>query len=181
MEKKFSSCIFLAVLFSLTSLMAQEKKAGPVIEQYGKVWDIPNADFLTNSNFEFKLVFDIMNSPPSHTEINKSIETAARFLNMHARAGVDRKNMKVALVVHNAASKDLITDEAYIERYGVPNPNSGLVKSLLDEGVDIIFCGQSSYSRDFPIEDTHEGVQLALSAMTAIVQLEKQGYHLIKF
>lgn len=160
---------------------AQDKKAGPVIKQYGAVWDIPNTDYKTNPGATFKVVFDIMNTPDSPGSINKSLETAARFLNMHVRAGVPRDQLHVALVVHNKATKDIIVDEAYRQRFGMDNPNGNLVRELLGEGVDIILCGQSSYSRGYPIEETIEGVQLALSAMTAIIQLEEEGYHLIKF
>ena len=122
-----------------------------------------------------------MNSPEDLTQLNASIETAARFLNMHAQSGVSKENMRVALVVHNKASKDIITNEAYQKRYGVDNPNAEMVSQLMDAGVDFIFCGQSSVSRNFPIEETIEGVQLSLSAMTALIQLQNKGYRLIKF
>ena len=177
------------LIFALTALcsmgftaaLSQEKRPGPVIEGYGAVWDIPGTDYPTDTNAEFKVVFDVMNSPESPSEINKTIETAARFLNMHVRDGVPREQLHVALVVHNKATKDIITNEAYRNRYGVDNPNAGLVRSLLDQGVAVILCGQSSYSRNFPMEITQEGVQLALSAMTAIIQLRNEGYVLIKF
>ena len=172
----------LGVFFlSLGAGLAQVKKAGPVIKNYGKVWKIEDPEYLTDTSKEFKVVFDIMNSPKDHAELNKTIETAARFLNMHAQSGVSEKNLKVVLVVHNRASKDIITDEAYKKRFGTSNPNAGLVKDLMDSGAEIIFCGQSSLSRNFPIGETIDGVQLALSAMTALIQLQNDGYQLIKF
>ena len=100
---------------------------------------------------------------------------------MHAQAGVPIENMKVALVVHNKASKDIITDTAYQARFQMDNPNAEMVQDLLDAGVQFIFCGQSSVSRNFPIEETITGVELGLSAMTALIQLQNQGYRLIKF
>ncbi|KQC29008.1 DsrE family protein [Flagellimonas eckloniae] len=160
---------------------SQEKTAGPIIENYGKVWSIENPDFKTDIAADFKVVFDIMNSPESHTEINKSIETAARFLNMHAKGGVPHAQLKVALVVHNKASKDIIENKAYETRYGVSNPNYDLVKDLMEAGVEVILCGQSSKSRNFPKEDLISGVQVSLSAMTALIQLQNQDYRLIKF
>lgn len=160
---------------------AQEKKAGPVIADYGKVWRVENTKYKVDSKSELKAVFDIMNSPESPTELNKSIETAARFLNMHAQQGVSTDKLQVALVVHNQASKDIITNEAYQKRYGVDNPNAEMVEQLIDAGVQFIFCGQSSLSRKFPIEETIPGVQLSLSAMTALIQLQNNGYRLIKF
>ena len=160
---------------------AQNKSAGPIIEDYGKVWAIENPDFKVDTTKTYKAVFDIMNSPENHEVVNASIETAARFLNMHAQSGVPPENLKVALVVHNKASKDVITDKAYEKKFGTRNPNSQLIKELQEAGGQIIFCGQSSLSRDFPREDLIEGVQLSLSAMTALIQLQDDDYRLIKF
>jgi len=155
---------------------AQNKETGPVIEEYGAVWMIDDPDYKTSLDHPLKVVFDIMNSPESPEELNSSIETAARFLNMHAQAGVPLGNLKVALVVHNKASKDIITNAAYLNRFGVNNPNEKMVKALINAGAEIIFCGQSSLSRGFPRSETIEGVQLGLSAMTALIQLQNEGY-----
>ena len=169
------------LLLALSQGMSQDKKAGPVIAEFGKVWPIDNPDFKTDIDLEFKVVFDIMSSPEYHDQVNTSIETAARFLNMHAQHGIPQDNLKVALVVHNKATKDIMSQEAYEQRYGVPNPNFDLVTALIDSGADVILCGQSSLSRDVPSENTIEGVQVSLSAMTAIIQLTDQNYTLIKF
>jgi len=179
-KKAIALLILFNFIFSV-DVNAQTKETGPVIKDYGKVWKIENQDFKVDLDKEYKVVFDIMNSPDSHAEVNKTIETAARFLNMHAQSGVPLKNMKVVLVVHNKASKDLITDIAYQKRYETDNPNTGLIKALMGSGTQVIFCGQSSLSRNFPKEDLIEGVQLALSAMTALIQLQDDGYQLIKF
>lgn len=160
---------------------SQEKKTGPIIANYGKVWKIENADIEVDTTREYKVVFDIMDSPEDKNAVNAKIETAARFLNMHAQAGVPAKNLKAVIVVHNAASKDIISDTAYQDKYGTKNPNSDLVKELLEADVKVIFCGQSSVSRGFPKEDLIPGVQLSLSAMTALIQLQDEGYRLIKF
>lgn len=180
MKKKYFF-IFLITLLFQTTLLAQTKETGPVIKEYGKVWAIDNPDFKVDPNKEYKAVFDIMNSPENRESVNASIETAARFLNMHAQSGVPAKKLKVALVVHNQASKDVISNEAYQKKYGTKNPNQELIKALIDAGGQVIFCGQSSLSRGFPREDLIEGVQLSLSAMTALIQLQDENYRLIKF
>ncbi len=173
--------VFLFLVFLTTSTFSQKKSAGPIISGYGEVFTVESPDFKVDPNHEYKAVFDIMNSPESHDALNRSIETAARFLNMHAQAGVPKDKLKAAIVVHNAASKDIITNEAYQKRYGSDNPNLGLIQALLDADVQVIFCGQSSAARNFPKEELIEGVQLALSAMTALIDLQGQGYRLIKF
>ncbi|QLG46878.1 DsrE family protein [Costertonia aggregata] len=181
MKKNLSHSFVFLFLCTVTNGFSQNKSAGPVIESFGKVWAIENLTFKTDTTKVFKIVFDIMDSPLSYSELNRSIETAARFLNMHAQAGVPKENLKVALVVHNKASKDILSNAAYEKRYLTQNPNSDMIKELLAADVDFILCGQSSLSRKFPIDEAIDGVQMALSAMTAIMQLQDDGYRLIKF
>ncbi len=173
--------LFISSLFFCLSIVAQTKKSGPIINDFGHVWEIDSPDYATDTSKRFKAVFDIMDSPEDPKNLNTFIETAARFLNMHAQSGVPKEQLKIALVVHNKASKDIITNEAYLERYGTKNPNYELVKALLDAGGQIIFCGQSSLSRGFPKEVLIDGVQISLSAMTALIQLQDENYTLIKF
>lgn len=180
MKIYYLTTLFILLVFPVL-INAQDKSSGPIIKDFGKVWAIENPDFKVDSTKTYKAVFDIMNSPESHQDVNASIETAARFLNMHAQSGVPAENLKVALVIHNKASKDVISDEAYQKKYGTKNPNSELIKALQNAGGEIIFCGQSSVSRGFPREDLIDGVQFSLSAMTALIQLQDENYRLIKF
>ena len=178
---KLPLVVFANLLYTLAVLHGQEPLTGPVIADYGAVWDVPEASYATDISENFKAVFDVMNSPEDPTQVNPWIETAARFLNMHARAGVDPGQLKVALVIHNKASTDLFDNPQYLKRFGTNNPNLPLIKALLDSGAEVVFCGQSSFAREVPIEQTIEGVQLSLSAMTALIQYQSQGYQLIKF
>ncbi|WP_242535612.1 DsrE family protein [[Muricauda] lutisoli] len=159
---------------------SQEKKSGPVVEGYGQVWAIENPDFKTDTSQEFKVVFDVKDGPESDTEININLNTVARFLNLHAQNGIPLSQLKVALIVHGTAARNLLSDEAYQSRYRVKNPNRELVEKLLDAKVEVIMCGQSSKTRGLPKEDLIPGVKIALSAMTANIQLQNQGYRPIK-
>lgn len=178
---KLKILLFTTLFYTGTVLLAQEKHTGPVIPEFGPVWDIPGATYQLDTDGTLMAVFDVMQSPEDHTQVNPWIETAARFLNMHAAAGMDPENLKVALVVHNKASTDLLDHPGYQERFGSENPNHALLSALMESGAQVIFCGQSSIARQVPIEQTIEGVQLSLSAMTALLQLQDQGYRLIKF
>lgn len=171
--------IWICALFSLFAL-SQEKKAGPIIENYGAVFTVENPDFTTNINEEFKVVFDVAIGPDSPEELNLRIDTAARFLNMHAQNGVTLSQLKAAMIIHGSATTNIMNNEAHEKRFGVPNPNSELLQELMDNGVEIILCGQSSKSRDVPKESLIPGEKIALSAMTALIQLQNDGYRLIK-
>lgn len=179
MKKILISIVSFYLLFNTGN--AQEKNSGPIIPNFGKVFSIENPDFKTDTSLVFKAVFDVMQSPEKKESISPSIETAARFLNMHAQAGVPAENLYIALVVHNLATKDVINNEAYQKRFGIDNPNSELIKDLLAAGGQVIVCGQSIHSRGFLKEELLPGVQVALSAMTALLQLQNDNYKLIKF
>ena len=174
-------CSLVGFLIAFQTLYSQEKEAGPVIADYGKVWKIETPDLVVDKNKHYKAVFDIMSSPESHEQINPAIETIARYLNMHAQSGIPVGQLSAVAVIHNKASKDIMTHKAYRERYGTRNPNHELLRQLQDAGVDIVFCGQSSYSRKIPKESIIPGVNIALSAMTMLIELQDDGYRLIKF
>jgi len=181
--KKIRLCclLFLFQVLLPTGLWAQEKAAGPVIPQYGEVFQVPNPGLPTDTGHTFRAVFDVMNGPDDKSQRNPYIESVARYLNMHAQAGVPPGQLHAVLVVHNVASADLLTDGPYRERFGHDNPNSAMLRALMDAGAEVILCGQSSVARNIPIEQTVPGVKLALSAMTALIQYQDQGYRLIKY
>lgn len=182
MAKIFLSFLIFS-LFYLPSLLAQEaeKSAGPLIKDYGAVWDVPNPGFETNTDLEYRVMFDIYKSPNDPNKLNLGLNTLARFMNMHAKAGVPAENIKAVAIVHNQASWDMLMDDAYVEKYGLPNPNRELIEQLKAAGAEIYQCGQSLYSRGVPRDKLLKEVEVALSAMTVILNLQKEGYQLIKF
>ncbi len=62
-----------------------------------------------------------------------------------------------------------------------PNPNTAMLKALGDAGVTIYLCGQSAAHRGYGVEELNPAVTMALSAMTAHVRLQSEGYTLIPF
>ena len=160
---------------------AQQRVVGPVIENYGAVFSVENPDFSTDPNLEYKVIFDIHDSPEDPSALNPMINTMARFLNMHAQAGVPLKNLKVACVFHNKATWNAVNSEAYKEKYGVDNPNEPLMEALDKAGAEIYICGQSVYARGVDRERLAKPVKVGLSAMTVILSKEAEGYRLIKF
>jgi intracellular sulfur oxidation DsrE/DsrF family protein len=157
------------------------RSTGPVIDGFGGVFEVPGIQFPTDAHRIYRAVFDVAAGAPEVDQVNARIATLARFLNMHARAGVPVANMKLALVLHGTAGKDALGDPAYRERYGIDNPNLPLIHALHDVGVRVILCGQTAQSRGLPGEDLAEPVEMALSAMTALITLQDEGYRLIAF
>lgn len=175
---------FLLFSFSLLvflPLSAQQRVSGPVIEKYGQVFSVPQPDFPMNPDFQYKVVFDIAVGMDDPGQVNQRINTLARFLNMHAQAGVPLENLHVACVFHGTAARDVLISEVYRERYGVDNPNEALLEALAKAGARMYLCGQSAFARDIPLDKKTKSVGTALSAMTVLIQLQGEGYRLIKF
>lgn len=155
-------CIAHADLSSFTT--------GPVFEDYGPVADV-DVTLPVPADAVFRHSFDV-SSRASDGELNPTLASAARFINMHARAGIDEDRIEVAVVVHGKGIYDVSAEAA---------SNTGLVAALIDRGVKIYVCGQSAAYYDVATDDLLPGVEMALSAMTVHALLQQEGYTLNPF
>jgi len=154
---------------------------GPIVPDFGPAYAVPNPGLATPMLQELKLRFDVSETSADEKTLSARLETAARFLNMHGKAGISPDRLKVAIVVHSAASKDVLSNAAYKKRYGMDNPNLPLLEALKRAGVRIYLCGQSAGSRGISADEMAPQVQMALSAMTAHLVLNAEGYVLNPF
>jgi len=159
--------------------VAQENQK--IIKDYGQTFNVENPDIKTDMDANHKIIFDVTQSSEDKSVVNKYIETAARFLNMHAKAGLKPEQLHVAMTLHGGAWQDVMTNEAYKEKFGVDNPNFELINQLTEAGVDIILCGQTAGARGLDKTNVNPNVKLALSAMTALLQYQNNGYRFLKF
>ena len=118
-------------------------KTGPLIKDYGPQSQIPGYTPIP-SDAEFKISFDVTEvSKPG--ELNRTFVSAARFLNMHAAAGVPNENMQLAVVLHSQAVRDVTNADHYAELNGeTENANAALIAELQKHGVTFHVCGQSA-------------------------------------
>ncbi|MDO9489432.1 MAG: DsrE family protein [Sphingomonadaceae bacterium] len=174
----------LPLIFTLLMLLAAPAAAapprpgfvaGPVFSDFGHIAPVAS-DLAIPADAAFKVAFDL-SAKATPGEISKTIDSAARFINMHVAAGVPVANVKVAIVVHGAASGDLLKPEAYAARNnGAVNGSVAAIAALTSHGVDIWLCGQSAVASSIDKADLIPGVKMALSAMTAFALLQRQGY-----
>ena len=175
----FYRAALLGVLLLAAPAMAKEPSKGPLIEDYGPTYPINDRDVPLPEGFTYKAVFDLAAYPGEVTAVNVRLESVARFLNMHGRNGVPVENMDLAIVVHGAAVKNLLNNDAYEARYKIENPNLELLTQLHAAGVSIYVCGQSASFGGVDKNELADGVQLALSAMTMLTVLQSDGYALL--
>lgn len=170
----------VAGLFS-SSALADEGAftTGPVFDDFGPTAAI-ETDYAIPAGAEFKVSFDTR-AQAEAGDLNRTLVSAARFINMHARAGTPTDNINLAVVIHGGAVKDVTNDDFYGDAVEGENANAPLIEALLEKGVKIVVCGQSAAYYDVGNENLLPGVQMALSAMTAHALLQQEGYTLNPF
>jgi len=159
---------------------AEPFRSGPVFTDFGKTAPV-DSDLPIPKGTVFKVAFDVAKGAEPG-EINRTFDSAARFINMHVSAGVPARNIHLAVVVHGTAGWDVTTDAVYrAHNADKPNGSAAAVSALLERGVRIYLCGQSAARMGIAKADLIPGVKLSLSAMTAHALLQQQGYTLNPF
>ena len=154
----------IAILVVILTLHVQashgQERVGPVIKDFGLIYPIPRATVTPDTETNYKIVVDLLGAAESSKQLNPALNNVARMLNLHVTGGADPEKMDVVLAVHGPATPSLMSDTAYEDKYGVPNPNTGLLDALHSAGVVITVCGQSMISRGVPANSLNEHVQV---------------------
>ncbi len=165
--------VIAALIFVTAPAFAQNAAfhAGTFIKDFGPVASVAS-DMPIPEKAQLNVRFDVSEAA-TPGETSKALVGAARFLNMSVENGVPPENLKLAIVVHGGATKDLTTR--------ADNANAPLIAALVDKGVDIYLCGQSAAAHEVAKSDLLPGVKMALSAMHAHALLDAEGYSLNPF
>ena len=176
MKKLAVFTILIAPLFCL----AQER-TNPIISPYGGIYDVKDASFKADPTLKYNIVIDLATGSEKEDEFNWSLNNIARMLNLHAVAGVPKENIHVVVAVHATATYSILNNKAYKKRYGIDNPNTGLIDALNEAGVQLYVCGQSLIARDVAFKELNPNVQLATSMLTTVTTHQLKGYAFMKF
>jgi len=145
---------FLVLLLVGSPANASEPATGPVIDNYGPVFAVPEGSYNLLPDQQYKVVMDVGKGPEDPAALNRSIESAARAA---------------------------LNDQAHAKHFDVPNGSKGLVEALGKAGVDIYICGQTAAYYGYGPDDLLPQVTMAVSAMTVHVRLQQEGYRAILF
>jgi len=143
--------LVLAGLLAAFNVLAAEPQLGPVIENHGPVFDVPEGSFNLDPAQKYGVVMDIGKGPDDPAELNRSIESAA------------------------------LNGPAHEKHFGVENANQGLLEDLGRAGVKIYLCGQTAAYYGYAPNDLLPQVAVAVSAMTVHARLQQEGYRGILF
>jgi len=166
----------IAVLSVSCQTALAQPTTGPVIDGYGASFVIDNPDVPLIEDHVYRVVFEVTGYEQSPATVNFNLDRVARFLNLHAKNGVDPDNMHLAVVVHGAALVNALSDDAYETRFEMANPNLELAEKLAQAGVEFYVCGQSMGMRGFAKSELAPPFKMATSALTMVNQLQAQEY-----
>jgi len=156
-------------------------KDGSVIKGYGKFYYIANPDLNLNPTKKYKVIFDVRTASKNIDAVNPLLNTVARFINMHVAEGIPLKNLDMVVIVHGKATKDILNQKSYKERFKKKNPNLDLLNKLNAHNVKIFVCGQSATHLGIERQQVAKSVKFALSALSVLVKYQSNGYQLIDF
>ncbi len=166
---------FAFVLFLLAAAPAAAQDAGfhpgPALPAFGPVATI-DSDLPLPPGATYKIRFDVSEAAKPG-ETNRSFVSAARFLNMSVEGGVPAENVRLAIVVHGGATRDLTRRD--------DNASAPLIAALIAAGAEFYQCGQSAVAHEVKKEDLLPDINMALSAMHAHAALDAEGYSLNPF
>jgi intracellular sulfur oxidation DsrE/DsrF family protein len=152
-------------------------QSGPIIQNGGMSALVEDATFAIPAGHVFKVMWEM--NVGDTLVASPQLGIMARFYNLHARHGIPVSRLKAAGVFHGTGWWALLSDSAFAARFGgKTNPSRALVEELIANGAQLVLCGQTAAFRGVKREELLPGVQLAISAMTALNVLGADGYRL---
>jgi uncharacterized protein len=146
----------------------------PVITSYGKIIPLPEA--VQQPRDGSRLVVDLTRGGEPD-KLNAAIEKLARYVNIYGGAGKVPADVQIRVVVHDDATLSVLKPDAYSAKFGTEgNPNLDCLRELHDAGVEFVVCGQSLVGKGHDPEEVVEFVKTAVSALTALVNDQADGY-----
>jgi len=157
----------------------QEFWQTPALVGVGKEHPLPQAAYQPQPQETYSVVFSITKAAGKPTEIDPSLEHVARLVNLYVSAGVPLSHLKFVAMIYDQAADAALDNEHYHQKYGVDNPNLGVIRTLRNAGIDVAVSGETIADQQEQYQWVAPQVTLALSGLTTITNLEHQGYVLI--
>lgn len=150
------------------------QKVYPKIKDFGGV--VPLREAAHQPVPGTRLVIDITGGGAAE-QLNPAFEKVAKFANIYAGAGREPAEVEIAVVLHGKATLAALSPEAYSSRFETDgNPNLKLLHQLHETGIEIYVCGQSLVKEGSAPENVAVFIQTAVSALTAVANLQADGY-----
>lgn len=146
----------------------------PIIPGYGAVVPLPTAPEGPVKGSKF--VFDTTSVGKDSTKPAPGLERVATLLNLAGVSGLQAGDVTVSVVLHGDTTFHALTNDAYQAAQKQPHPSADLLAKLHQAGVKIMVCGQSLHRKNLDPKTIRPGIIVTASAVTAVANLQHQGY-----
>lgn len=153
--------------------------ATPTIHGAGPIHVLPNAAYKPDRGATYKAVFAMTLASKDPAKISPALDRVARAVNLYVAAGVPLDHLKFVAVAYGPATAIVLDDAHYKQKFGVANPNLPVIRQLRKDGIDVAVCSQAVAENHYGYDWVSKDVTLALSGLTAIIDLQQQGYALM--
>jgi intracellular sulfur oxidation DsrE/DsrF family protein len=153
----------------------------PVVPETDGYILIPDAALRPEKNHVYKAIFDATTFPADAKQLVPAINNAGSELNAFAVEDIPKTNRKLAIVFHGAAIDGILNDAHYMIKYGIHNPNLGVISQLRTEGVELYVCGQNLAALKIDSKTLTPDVTVASDALIVLMKYQNDGYALLSF
>lgn len=189
---KHTLSIFAVMLVGIASASAAEATATAknasdaglevgVISSAGKVHPVPeNAVLMPDPAKTYKVVFAVTANADDPSKVNPALDRVARAYNLYRAAGVPADHLKFVAVVYEAATPLVLDNKHFEDKFLIDNPNLPVIRDLEKAGVQVVVCGQSVAGHKYRFEWVDPQIPITLSGLTAVSELQQEGYALVQ-
>jgi intracellular sulfur oxidation DsrE/DsrF family protein len=182
MMKKFTLTLivilFPALLFAQLPKHLEGKMTYPVFDfsPFAGVVKTKAKALEYDKNLQYKIALDVADAISDSSQVMGTLREVARCYNLNIANGVPKRKLTMAVVIHGGAIQGILNNEAYQEKFGIPNPNIAVIKEMKKAGIEFYVCAQILAYRQVPEDHIMKEVDLAISAKTALITLDQMGY-----
>jgi intracellular sulfur oxidation DsrE/DsrF family protein len=169
-------CLLFSLIFLFSLKINAQEQLFPAVKNGGGIYAVPEAENIGEWKQPYKIVTEISAGVDKRDSLNPVLDKLARLVNLYRQAGVPKSNVDMYVMIHFTATPIILSDEAHMKKFGVPNPNTALINEMAANGVKFYVCGQSIYKRKMNKEPRNPNIKVVLSAMYGITTLQMKGY-----
>ena len=142
---------------------------------------IPGAVAAPDKSHAYKVIFNVTRAAPNPDQRVEGVLFAATDLSALRGQGVPAPNTQFALIFHGPAVDALLDSASYKSKFGVSNPNLGMISQLRRAGAEILVCSQFLGAMKIDRKTLTPDAALAAEAFLTLVTYQNNGYALLEF
>jgi intracellular sulfur oxidation DsrE/DsrF family protein len=145
------------------------------------VHDVPFAKDKPDPSQVYKIIIEAAATIEKPEDIYMPLEHVSRMYNLHVYSGIPQKNLNVELVIFGPSVAVVLNNDAYKKKFGVDNPNLGIIEEMTKAGIKIHACGQSVMLTAIDPATVNQNIDIVVSRFTTVSDRQMKGYAFFKF